>query len=184
MLDVCTVCEYVQNVPAYCGPSLTCWVTYSVYLQHLHSWCLQRSRHTNGGEQWCFLQASEEQPMETPCEVTTWSPSEGCSRPRGMERPLNLKSRKQPGGKRERVREKKFTIGEDTSPWVKPFMDTHLRRGRGVNSYTQHALTHINRLTDIAADQHTPTLSCMQTPKQPEANLSAWASFCAGYFLC
>lgn len=46
-------------------------VLYSVNLLHLHSWCLQRSTQTKGGEQWCFLQASEAQPTETPCEVTT-----------------------------------------------------------------------------------------------------------------
>lgn len=38
------------------------------------------------------------------------------------------------------------------------------------------ALTHINRLADTPADQRTHALSCMQTPKQPEAKLSAWAS--------
>lgn len=94
------VCKYGQSMPPYREMSLTCWVICSVYLQHLHSWCLQRSRHTKGGEQWFFLQASEEQPMETPCDVTTCSLSEACSWSRGMEWPLNLKSRKQPGDNR------------------------------------------------------------------------------------
>lgn len=66
---------------------------------HLHSWCLQRSTQTSGGEHCCFLQASEEQPLETPCEVTTCSLSEGCSWPRGTECPLNLKSLIHPGWK-------------------------------------------------------------------------------------
>lgn len=58
-------------------------------------------------------------------------------------------------------------------------MDTHLQQERDINSNTPyHVLTHKNRLTDIPADQHTPTLIFMQTPKQPEAKLSAWASIC------
>lgn len=85
-------------------------VFYSVNLLHLHSWCLQRSTQTKGGEQWCFLQASEAQPTETPCEVTTCIPSEGCSSSREMERPLNLKSRKQPSVKRKKRRKKKKIV--------------------------------------------------------------------------
>lgn len=74
---------------------------HAVFSHHLHSWCLQRSTQTSGGEHCCFLQASEEQPLETPCEVTTCSLSEGCSWPRGTECPLNLKSLIQPGRKME-----------------------------------------------------------------------------------
>lgn len=91
---------------------------YSIYWQHLHSWCLQRSTQTSGGEQWCLLQASEEQPLETPCNVTTCSPSDGCSPSRGTERPLNLTSRKQPGGARERegvtLKKEQLTMPKDT----------------------------------------------------------------------
>lgn len=101
------VCKYARSVPLHGEPSLSCCVISSVYLQHLHSWCLQRSRQTKGGEHWCFLQVSDMQPVETPCEVTTWIPSEGSSWSRGMERPLNLKSRKQPGGRDETERKKR-----------------------------------------------------------------------------
>lgn len=119
---------------------------YSVNLQHLHSWCLQRSTQTKGGEQWCFLQASEAQPTETPCEVTTWIPSEGCSSSREMERPLNLKSRKQPSVKRKKRRKKKKIVYKSkrstkTSPQAKSFIDTHLLCGRGLKSNTQ---THLH----------------------------------------
>lgn len=55
-------------------------------------------------------------------------------------------------------------------------MGVHLDRGQGVKSSTQHGLTHTNRLSDIPADHHTPTLWCLQTAKQPEANLSAWVA--------
>lgn len=68
---------------------------------HLHSWCLQRSTQTSGGEHWCILQASEEQPGETPCAVTTCSRSEFCSWSRETACPLNLRSLMQPGHKRE-----------------------------------------------------------------------------------
>lgn len=70
---------------------------HAVLSRHLHSWCLQRSTQTSGEEHCCFLQASEEQPLETPCEVTTCSLSEGCSWPRGTACPLNLKSLIHPG---------------------------------------------------------------------------------------
>lgn len=174
------MCKYAQSVPLHGEPSLSCCVISSVYLQHLHSWCLQRSRHTKGGEHWCFLQASDEQPVETPCEVTTWIPSEGSSSSRGMERPLNLKSRKQPGGQDETERTKRGYNGQGRSKTQvlgqKPVMGVHLDRGQGVKSSTQHGLTHTNRLSDIPADQHTPTLWCLQTAKQPEANLSAWVA--------
>lgn len=68
---------------------------------HLHSWCLQRSTQTSGGEHWWFLQASEEQPGETPCTATTCSLSELCSWSRGTACPFSLRSLIQPGQKRE-----------------------------------------------------------------------------------
>lgn len=139
-------CKYVQSVPAHFKAALQRWVVCSAYLQHLHSCCLQRSTHTKGGEQWCFLQASDEQPTETPCAVTTWSSSERCSWSRGMRRPLNLTSRKQPG--KNRGKEEKETL----SPQAKCFKSTHLHSSRGINSGME---SHINyhRLADTPADQ-------------------------------
>lgn len=107
---------------------------YSIYWQHLHSWCLQRSTQTSGGEQWCLLQASEEQPLETPCNVTTCSPSDGCSPSRGTERPLNLTSRKQPGGAREREGNiKKRTVNNAKRHAETPVL--------GARSFMEHVYT-------------------------------------------
>lgn len=146
-------CKYIQNVPANCKASLTSWVIYSVYLQHLHSWCLQRSTQTKGGEQWCFLQASEEQPTETPWEVTTWSPSEVCSRSRWIARLLNLTSRKQPGTEREEEEEyekKLYNARRCTKTPVlrQNLLWTHLCHGRGGYSRREtYELTHTNGVT-------------------------------------
>lgn len=158
-------------------PSLTYWVIYSVHLQHLHSWCLQRSRHTKGGEQWCFLQASEEQPMETPCEVTTWSPSEGCSWPRGMERPLNLKSRKQPGGKRDRDREREKVYNRRR----------HKTLGKTLYGHTFTGCKLINT-TRIDTHKQTHWHTCRPTPSHTLMHVNtqtAWGyPVSMGFFLC
>lgn len=94
------LCIYTAPFSSFPGSFHICHVCsakVAMFSRHLHSWCLQRSTQTSGEEHCCFLQASEEQPLETPCEVTTCSLSEGCSRPRGTACPLNLKSLIHPG---------------------------------------------------------------------------------------
>lgn len=139
--------------------------SFSVYLQHLQSWCLQRSTQTKGGEQWCFLQASEEQPMETPFEVTTWSSSEVSSRSRGIERLLNLTSRTQPGTegekKKEEVEKYEKTRVYNTKRCTKTpvlrqhLLWTHLRRSRGVYSKREtYEDTQADSLTHLLTNAH------------------------------
>lgn len=168
--------------------------SFSVYLQHLQSWCLQRSTQTKGGEQWCFLQASEEQPMETPFEVTTWSSSEVCSRSRGIERLLNLTSRTQPGTEGEKkkkrrwrnMKKQEFTILKDALRHQSSgnIFYGHIYAAAGV--YTQKEK---RMKTHKLTRWHTCRPMHMQAPlqpthKQPKAKLSAWTSFFTRYFLC
>lgn len=84
--------------------------------------------------------------------------------------------------KKRRRGKKEFTMSKDTlrhQSSGKIFYGHTFTPWQGCKlKYTDTlALTHINRLADTPADQRTHALSCVQTPKQPEAKLSAWTSF-------